>query len=100
MKIVMALTALLCAASPALAISSYDSPKMACGEVQQKIQSEGAVLLRYPARDGRATLYDRYVSDSLKCPVTNYAAPSSVPTSDNAHCPVRNCQSASDRQPR
>lgn len=99
MKIVTATLALLCLASPALAISRYNSLDRTCAAVQQSIASEKAVLLRYPSRNGKIVLYDRYVADRGECSSGDYAASTFVPTKDNPSCPVFNCQSASVLQP-
>ncbi|WP_271025441.1 hypothetical protein [Rhizobium sp. RCAM05973] len=82
-------------AGPAWAISRYESLSRSCASVQQLIAGERAVILRYPSRDGRLTLYDRYVSDSEQCGVSGYAARTSVLTRDNPQCPVYNCRSSS-----
>lgn len=100
MKIALAALALLCLASPALAISRYVSTDRTCGDVQQIIAREKAVLLRYSSRRGNIQVYDRYVTDSAKCDFGSYAASAYVPTSDNPSCPVRNCRSSSAIQPR
>lgn len=99
MKIVLAALALLCIASPALAISRYNSTDRTCADVQQIISSEKAVLLRYPSRSGNI-LYDRYVAGREQCDAGAYAASTYVPTKDNPSCPVHNCRSASLLQPR
>lgn len=100
MKIVIAATALACLASPALAISRYNSLDRSCEGVRQLIKSEKAVLLRYPSTRGNLILYDRYVAGTEQCDTDFYAAQTSIPTKDNPNCPVRNCRSSSDITPR
>ncbi len=95
MKTVAAALLLLSIASPALAISRYQSLDRSCAAVQQLIANEGAVLLRYPSPTGNVTLYDRYVAGDFQCKPTGYAASSEVPTKDNPNCPVYNCRSSS-----
>jgi hypothetical protein len=99
MKIASAALALLCLASPAMAISRVNPTTLTCAAVQQSIANEKAVLLRYQSRSGNI-LYDRYVTDRNQCDPGSYAAMSSVPTRDNPSCPVRNCRSASVLEPR
>ncbi|NLR99278.1 hypothetical protein HGP17_20855 [Rhizobium sp. P38BS-XIX] len=82
-------------AAPASAISRYQSLGKDCAAVQQVIAGERAVILRYPSRDGRIVLYDRYVSDSDQCGISGYAARTYVPTRDNPLCPVYNCKPSS-----
>jgi hypothetical protein len=95
MKIATATLLLLFIASPASAISRYQSLDRTCSAVQQLIAGEGAVLLRYPSRDGNVTLYDRYVSGDAQCSSGSYAARSSVPTKDDPNCPAYVCRSSS-----
>jgi|SRR6187402_2412855 len=100
MKIAFAALAVVCLASPALAISRYNSLDRTCAAVQQSIASEKAVLLSYPSRSGQIRLYDRYVANRGQCDAGYYAGSAYVPTKDNPICPVLNCKSASDLQPR
>lgn len=86
---------MLMTAAPAAAISRYESPGKDCAAVQQLIASERAVILRYPARSNRLVLYERYVSDSAQCGMSDYAARAYVPTRDNPLCPVYNCKPSS-----
>ncbi|MBD9389208.1 hypothetical protein IB237_18640 [Agrobacterium sp. AGB01] len=81
------------AASPASAISRYETPSMNCAAVQSAIDREGAVILRYPStRVRHMTLYDRYVSSARQCEIGEYAARNSVPTRDVQNCPVYRCE--------
>ena len=100
MKIAFAALTLFCLATPALAISRYNSLDKTCAAVQQSIAREKAVLLSYPSRDGRIRLYDRYVAGRGQCDAGYYAGSDYVPTADNKSCPVLSCKSASDLQPR
>ena len=83
------------AAGPASAISRYESLSKICTSVQQLIAGERAVILRYPSRDDRVVLYDRYVSDTPLCGISGYAARTYIPTRDNPLCPVYNCKPSS-----
>lgn len=100
MKAVVAALALICLASPALAISRYNSLEKSCEAVHQVINSEKSVLLRYPSRSGNIVLYDRYVTDTNQCGANFYAAETYVPTKDNPSCRVHNCKSSSALDPR
>lgn len=101
MKTIIAAISIVCLASPALAISRYDTLNKTCEAVQQIIKTEKSAVLRYPSRDGNVVLYDRYVADNGQCG-TNffYAANASVPTKDNPNCPVHNCKLSSTLEPR
>ncbi len=80
-------------ASPALAISRYNSLSLTCDAARQKVINEGAAVLRYPStRVQGMTLYDRYVTRNEQCDAHEYAERSYVPTRDNPRCPVLNCQ--------
>jgi len=81
------------AASPAAAISRYNTTGMSCAAVQSAIDREGAAILRYPStRVRNMTLYDRYVRSDRQCDTGEYAADSSVPTRDAKNCPVYKCE--------
>lgn len=100
MKTVIAAIALICLASPALAISRYNSLEKTCASVQQTIQSEKAVLFRYPSTRGNLILYDRYVAGTEQCDFDFHAVQTTIPTRDNPSCPVRNCRPTSNNTPR
>ncbi|KQV31713.1 hypothetical protein ASC97_18665 [Rhizobium sp. Root1203] len=86
-------TAFVVAASPALAISRYNSQAMTCQKARTAIHNEGAVILRYPSkRVAGMTLYDRYIRNSRFCDANQYAEWTRIPTKDNPNCPVLNCQ--------
>lgn len=81
------------AASPASAISRYDTPSMTCAAVQESIDREGAAILRYPStRVNNMTLYDRYVRNSRQCDFGEKAETTTVPTRDQQNCPVYHCE--------
>ena len=84
-------TIALLLSSQAHAISRYQSSRMSCDQVHSTIEREGAVILRYPGRSG-VTLYDRYVSSRRFCSPGEFAKSGTVPTSDQASCPVRSCE--------
>ncbi|ASW06148.1 hypothetical protein PH562_15915 [Rhizobium sp. CNPSo 4062] len=85
------------AATPALAISRYNSMSMTCAEARAVINRERAVIMRYPARrTPNMTLYDRYVADSGACDMGFYAYQDYLPTKDRASCPVYICRPATD----
>jgi len=81
------------AASPAFAISRYDTPSMTCSAVQRTIDQEGAAILRYPStRVKNMTLYDRYVRNSRQCEFGENAERTTVPTRDRQNCSVYHCE--------
>lgn len=91
-KMVLAL-AVIMAASPALAISRYNSQSMSCQSARAAVHNEGAVILRYPSkRVAGMSLYDRYVRNSRFCDANKYAEWTTIPTKDNPRCRVLNCQ--------
>jgi hypothetical protein len=88
--------AAISAASPAAAISRYNSQSMTCAEARQRVIDEGAVILRYPSTKVRGmTLYDRYVTRSAQCDSHEYAERAYVPTQDEPRCPVLSCEPVS-----
>ncbi len=83
---------ILATASPALAISRYNSLSMTCDAARQAIRSQGAVILRYPSeRVKNMTLYDRYVRNSDFCDANEFADRAVVRTRDAQSCPVLVC---------
>ena len=96
-KILLASLALTLAASPALAISRYNSESMSCQAAKNVIQREGAVILRYPsAQVPGLELFDRYVAQTAYCDPDRYAKQEYIPTSDTKHCVVLACAQRSD----
>lgn len=84
-------------ATPALAISRYNSLSLDCEKARATIVDEGAVILRYPStRVHNMTLYDRYVRENSFCETHEYAERVTVPTSDNPKCPVLACKQQTD----
>ncbi len=87
------MAAAIAAASPAAAISRYNSQSLTCDQVRQRVINEGAVILRYPSTRVRGlTLYDRYVTRNAQCESHEFADRAYVPTRDAARCPVLNCE--------
>ncbi|QFY59808.1 hypothetical protein FZ934_04790 [Rhizobium grahamii] len=80
-------------ASPAMAISRYNSQSMTCQSARAAIHNEGAVIFRYPSkRVPGMPLYDRYVRNSRFCDGNKYAEWTRIPTKDDPSCRVLNCQ--------
>ncbi|MEM9107376.1 MAG: hypothetical protein AAGC96_17130, partial [Pseudomonadota bacterium] len=53
---------------PTLAINRYNVTTMTCASIQQRVQSEGAAILRWEStRVPGLPLYDRYVRNSGFC---------------------------------
>ncbi|PZP54125.1 MAG: hypothetical protein DI595_01200 [Agrobacterium fabrum] len=85
-------------ASSALAIGRYDTQARSCQRVQELLKQEKQAILRYPSRNGRMTLYDRYVSNAAECGPGKYGLRASVPTADGV-CGVVSCRPLSDFAP-
>lgn len=84
-------------ATPALAISRYNSMAFTCSAAQALIARERAVIFRHPAAyTPNLTLYDRYVADRGACNFSEYAFQDSLPTKDTKSCPVYSCHSTSE----
>lgn len=93
MKRIALVLALVAAASPALAISRYNSLSMTCEQARNAVRREGAVIFRYPSKRAKGmTLYDRYVVDGNFCDIERYAEWVNIPTRNDPTCPVLNCQ--------
>ena len=91
-RIAIALPILLAAAADASAISRYDIGNKSCAEVQDIVQTQRAVILRYRSQHNPAlTLYDRYVKDGRYCESGEIATRTGVPTADSNYCPLRKC---------
>ena len=77
---------------PAQAISRYNSMQLSCDQAQDRIQDEGAVILRFrSARNPGLPLYDRYVANGRYCQADEYAKLEVVPTADTRGCRVLKC---------
>jgi hypothetical protein len=82
-------------ASPALAISRYNSLSYTCQQAQSLVGRERAVIFRYSGRSN-LPLYDRYVADRDSCNPGEYAYRSYIPTKDSNSCPVNSCRPSTD----
>lgn len=84
------------AATPAAAISRYNTDGMSCGETQRAVRAEGAAILRYTSkRTPGMTLYDRFVRHGGYCQTNEIAVQGYVPTADRSSCPIKRCEPAS-----
>lgn len=93
MKMLALAVALAAVALPAHAISRYTSTSMTCGEAQDRVLSEGEVILRWTsARKPGLPLYNRYVADRSFCQVTEGLYYEYIPTLDTPQCPVVTCK--------
>ncbi|CAN7246191.1 hypothetical protein [Rhizobium sp. LjRoot258] len=93
MRKLVVVVAFVIVASPALAISRYNSLTMSCQAARAAIHNEGAVILQYPSkRVPGMTLFDRYIRNSNYCDANKYAEWTTIPTKDNPRCRVLNCQ--------
>ena len=92
MKRIAIVIAVLLAAADASAISRHNISGMTCAKVQALIQAEGAAILSYrSARNPGLPRYDRFVRDRSFCGVAEVTNRTSVPTTDQKSCPVKNC---------
>ncbi len=91
MKTVLCALVLAATMLPAHAISRYNTTSMQCDEVQYKVRSEGAAILRYKSKRTNMTLYDRYVAHGGYCDIDEYAKIEVVPASDTNRCRVLKC---------
>lgn len=64
-----------------------DARAMTCDQVHSLLAARGGVVLT----TGRHT-YDRYVLSRAACGMGETAVPATIPTRDNARCPVRLCE--------
>jgi len=73
------------------AISRYDPTTMRCASIQATIVSEGAVVLKWRPPDN-ILRFDRYVAGDRYCDADQRATPMTVPSADQAECPVYACR--------
>jgi hypothetical protein len=98
MKKIILLMALALSASSAMAMSRYDSHRMTCSALHDKIAREGEIVLRYPSHSvSNLMMYDRYVSSSAACVNRGTMSSASVPTSDDPSCKVQRCVSTTGK---
>lgn len=92
MKVILAAMALTLVAGEASAVPRYQTMRMYCEDVRAVLQDEGAAILRWQSkRNPGLPLYGRYVSDGRYCELGEVSTFASVPTRDDATCPVRKC---------
>ena len=92
MRLVLAVLLSVWLTVEAQAISRYTSTSMTCAAIQNAIDREGAVILRYRSkRNPSLQLYGRYVSDFRFCQVEETSQTAWVPARDTASCPVLEC---------
>ena len=74
-------------------ISRYNSTSLTCAQAKQIINTEGAVIIRYPAKyTPGLTLHDRFVKNARQCQLDEYTARKSIPTADTNSCRLRHCK--------
>lgn len=92
MKAAIPVLAALLIAGPAHAIERYTSTTMSCARIQSVLNSGGAAILQYPARDNPSLMrFDRYVANRASCEPFQVTARASVPSSDRSSCRVYRC---------
>ena len=85
-------------AAPTMAIERYDTQSMSCQEVQALLGRDRQAILRFPSRNGRTMVYDRYMINSAQCGPGLYGVRVSAPSA-SGKCPVVNCHSLSEFAP-
>ncbi|MBB6486129.1 hypothetical protein GGD46_003424 [Rhizobium lusitanum] len=85
-------------AAPAMAIERYDTRSHSCEDVQALLARDKQAILRFTSRDGRTTMYDRYVATSAQCGPGLYGVRVTIPAS-NGMCQVVSCRSLSEFAP-
>jgi hypothetical protein len=83
MKRILAMLALACIATSALAQARPSTVNRPCASSRQLVFSQGAIVLS----TGPNT-YDRYVRDLSFCEPNQYLSPAVVPAFDTPQCPV------------
>jgi len=79
----------------AFAIQKRVASSITCTAVQDIVQRDGAIILRYPSkRVPGLTLYDRYVRSELQCDGNMEATPKSVGTA-GSQCQLQICHERS-----
>lgn len=95
---VLATMAPAVAASPGThstgATSRYSTGTMSCAAVQDRIHTEGAVVLRYPTSTPAMPRFGRYVDSVRFCSSDELASFTKIPTADNKSCLVKMCVDA------
>jgi hypothetical protein len=74
----------------AQAISRYSSPSLSCATIQSRIQSEGAVILRW-TQPPDIQRYNRFVANSQFCDSGQTTAATAIPSADG-QCGVWECK--------
>jgi hypothetical protein len=82
----------------AFAFMQYNAPSASCAKIQSVIQSEGAVVLRFPSTSVPVlTVLDVYVRDGSKCGFYSGVISATVPSADGPVCMVQKCRELSGR---
>lgn len=93
MKALLAMLSLVLAVSEASAIQRYVSTSMSCARVQDRIDADGAAIMRYMSkRVAGMQLYGRYVRSNDFCSRGEAAERVYIPAADTGSCPVRECK--------
>jgi len=76
----------------AAAVEKLMSEKMACAELQSRLQSAGTLILqRSSSKVHDLPIFNTYVRDERACGQNGYMMPKNVPTADTKSCPVGQC---------
>ncbi|WP_367714972.1 hypothetical protein AB2N04_13660 [Nitratireductor sp. GISD-1A_MAKvit] len=73
--------------------NSLQASGLGCYQIQNAIQSNGTLILRYSSRKGGPVdRYDRFVANLDECPLSfNTLKARRIPTQDGRACPVHIC---------
>lgn len=97
-KFVLAL-GMVAVASPALAISRYNSMSYSCADLQAIVQQDGQAIFHYPSKMTGIGLYERLVSNKTTCSNSQMMHRMTIPTKDNPRCRVLTCRWGNDLRP-
>ena len=73
------------------AATRINAANMSCARLQDVLGAQGAAVVNYRSKRTGGALYERFVRDRNFCRPGETAKPVSVPTADQASCPVRKC---------
>jgi hypothetical protein len=92
----LAMSAFTITSSLALAVERRHASATTCETVQDIVQRDGEIILRYPSRRvAGMTLFDRYVTNSSYCDDEFEAVSRVVDTADDGYCQMLACRQRS-----
>lgn len=91
MKKFVLVLAIAAVASPAFAVSRYNSMSYTCAGVLAIVQQDGQAIFNYPSKRTGMNLYERLVRNASQCGNGQATQRITIPTKDNPRCRVMNC---------